>query len=160
MEILLLETVHYYQKTHENRHMEAAICDCEIANYTRFHFSVEHHCFSFFFKIIFCLFLKKNKSGGRLYHFKKIRKSGKITPLLKSREQQSVGEQSKSAIVYHVLQNNHVISRDDAKVLQMESDASAWYIRESIWIRKRGTNVMNHDEGAYFLSHVYDLLLT
>ena len=50
MEILLLETVHYYQKTQKNRHMEAAICDCEIANYTRFLFSVEHHCFSFFFK--------------------------------------------------------------------------------------------------------------
>ena len=38
MEILLLETVHYYQNTQENRHMEAAICDCEIANYTRFFF--------------------------------------------------------------------------------------------------------------------------
>ena len=25
---------------------------------------------------------------------------------------------------------------------------------------KRGTNVMNRDEGAYFLSHVYDPLLT
>ena len=38
---------------------------------------------------------------------------------------QSVGEQSKSAIADHALQNNHVINWDDAKVLQMESDASA-----------------------------------
>ena len=67
---------------------------------------------------------------------------------------------SKSAIADHALQNNHVINWDDAKVLQMESDASARYIRESIWIRKRGTNVMNRDQGAYFLSHDYDPLLT
>ena len=58
MEILLLEIVHYYQNTQENRHMEAAICDCEIAKYrpTRFLFSVEHHCFSFFFKDNFLSF--------------------------------------------------------------------------------------------------------
>ena len=73
---------------------------------------------------------------------------------------QSFGEQSKLAIPDHALQNNHIINWDDAKVLQMESDSSARYIRESIWIRKRGTNVMNRDEGAYFLSHVYDPLLT
>ena len=75
-------------------------------------------------------------------------------------KKQSVGEQSKSAIADHALQINHVINWDDAKVLQMESDASARYIRESIWIWKRGTNIMNRDEGAYFLSHVYDPLLT
>ena len=79
--------------------------------------------------------------------------------ILKIRKQ-SVGKQSKSAITDQALQNNRVINWDDAKVLQMESDTSARYIRESIWIRKRGTNVMNRDEGAYFLSHVYDPLLT
>ena len=87
MEILLLETVHYYQNTQENRHMEAVICDSEIANYTRFLLSVEHHWFSFLLKIIFCLFLKKNKSGGWLYHLKKSGnpdKSGQITPLEKA----------------------------------------------------------------------------
>ena len=73
---------------------------------------------------------------------------------------QSVGEQSKSGIADYALQNNHIINWDDAKVLQMESDSSARYIRETIWIRKRGTKVMNRDEGAYFLSHVYDPLLT
>ena len=63
---------------------------------------------------------------------------------------QSVGEQSKSAITDHTLQNKHVINWDDAKVLQMECDASAGYICKSIWIRKRGTNVMNRDEGSTF----------
>ena len=64
------------------------------------------------------------------------------------------------SIAYHALQNNHVINWDDAKVLQMEIDASARCIRESIWFRKSGTNLMNRDEGAYFLNHVYDPLLT
>ena len=73
---------------------------------------------------------------------------------------QSLGEQSKSAIADHALQYNHVIDWDGAKVLQMECDSGARYIRESLWIRKRGTKVMNPDEGAYFLSHVYDPLLT
>ena len=76
-------------------------------------------------------------------------------------KKQSVGEQSKSAIADRALQINHVINWDDAKVLQMESDVSARYIRESIWIRKKkGTNVINRDERTYFLSHVYDPLLT
>ena len=51
--------------------MEAAICDCEIANYARFLFFCGAPLFFFFLKIIFCLFLKKNKSGGRLSSFKK-----------------------------------------------------------------------------------------
>ena len=42
----------------------------------------------------------------------------------------------------------------------MESDSGARYIRKSLWIRKRGANVMNLDEGVYFLIRVYDPLLT
>ena len=80
--------------------------------------------------------------------------------LLGKQKKNSLWEQSKSAIADHAHQFNHVIDWDSAKVLQMESDSCAWYIRESQWIRKRGANVMNHDEGAYFLSHVYDPLLT
>ena len=45
---------------------------------------------------------------------------------------QSIGEQSKSSIADHALQNNHVIDWNDAKVLQMECNSSARYI---IWIR-------------------------
>ena len=64
---------------------------------------------------------------------------------------QSIGEQSKSAIADHALQNNYVIDWDDEKVLQM--DSSVRYIGESIghvWIRKRGTKVKNHDKGPNF----------
>ena len=38
-------------------------------------------------------------------------------------------------------------------------DAGARYIREPLWIRTRSANVMNTDEGAYFLSHIHDSLL-
>ena len=72
---------------------------------------------------------------------------------------ESVTEQSKSAIADHAIQQNHMINWDDTKVLQKECDASTRFIRESIWIRKRGPAVMNRDEGAYHLSHVYDPLL-
>ncbi|XP_072039787.1 uncharacterized protein [Amphiura filiformis] len=67
---------------------------------------------------------------------------------------ESVTEQSKSAIADHAIQQNHVINWDDTKVLQKECDASTRFIRESIWIRKRGPAVMNRDDGAYHLSHV------
>ncbi|XP_072039314.1 uncharacterized protein [Amphiura filiformis] len=60
---------------------------------------------------------------------------------------ESVTEQSKSAIADHAIQQNHVINWDDTKVLQKECDASTRFIRESIWIRKRGPAVMNRDEG-------------
>ena len=72
---------------------------------------------------------------------------------------QSVGEQSKSAIADHAVQHNHVINWKDAKVLDKECNTGARHIRESIWIRKRSPNTMNRDEGAHFLSHVYDPLL-
>ena len=72
---------------------------------------------------------------------------------------QSLGEQSKSAIADHAVQFNHVINWEDAKVLQMESNSDARFIRESLWIRKRNTKTMNRDEGAHYLSHIYDPLL-
>ena len=45
MELLLLEIVHYHKKNQENRHKEAAICDCEICKLYQIPFSLEHHCF-------------------------------------------------------------------------------------------------------------------
>ena len=92
------------------------------------------------------------KFTTRLKEHKKeaVKLESKNKILTRQARKQSVGEQSKLAIADHALQNNHVINWDDVNVLQMESDASARYIREYIWIRKRGTNVMNRDEGAYF----------
>ena len=34
------------------------------------------------------------------------------------------------------------------------------HIKEAIWIRRRALNTLNRDEGAHFLSHVFDRLLT
>ena len=53
-----------------------------------------------------------------------------------------------------------MISWEDAKVLDKVCDKGARHIKESIWIRKISPNTMNRDEGARFLSHVYDPLLT
>ena len=63
-------------------------------------------------------------------------------------------------IADHALRFDHVIDWDGAKVLQMEGYSGAQHIRECLWIRKRGANVMNNDKGAYLLGNVYDLLLT
>ena len=54
----------------------------------------------------------------------------------------------------------HVINWQEAKVLCKECNARSRHIREAIWIRKRAPNTMNRDEGAHFLSHLYDPLLT
>jgi len=67
-------------------------------------------------------------------------------------------DSSSSAIADHAVQQNHVISWNNAKVLQKECDSRARHIRESIWIRKSPKN-MNRLEGAHYLSHVYDTLL-
>ena len=73
---------------------------------------------------------------------------------------QSESEQSKSAVADHAVLNNHVINWQEAKVLCKEYNARSRHIREAIWIRKRAPNTMNRDEGAHFLSHLYDPLLT
>ena len=71
----------------------------------------------------------------------------------------SVGEVHKSAITDHVAQHNHVIDLEGAKVIDKDSNKQTRWIREAIWIRKRGPQVINRDEGTYSLSHVYDQLL-
>ena len=73
---------------------------------------------------------------------------------------QSLSEQSRSAVADHAVQNNHVINWQDAKVLCKECNTRSRHIREAIWIRRRAPHTMNRDEGAHFLSHVYDPLLT
>ena len=60
-------------------------------------------------------------------------------------------------ITDHVCNENHVIDRDNAKVVDRESDKAGRLIREAILIMK--TDNMNRDEGSYQLSHVWDKLL-
>ena len=60
----------------------------------------------------------------------------------------------------HAVQNNYIIDWDNAKILGKECNMSIRRICESMWIRKRGPQGMNRDEGAYFLSHIFNLFLT
>ena len=65
---------------------------------------------------------------------------------------------NKSAITDHVLDKNHVISWDEARVVGKETDKYKRWVKEAMHIRKQGTT-MNRDEGQFNLSHVYDDLL-
>jgi len=62
------------------------------------------------------------------------------------------GGQSKSAVTDHAITLNHVIDRDQAKVVDRESNRMDRWIKEAIHIRKE------QDEGSYQLSHIYDRL--
>ena len=63
----------------------------------------------------------------------------------------------KSAITDHVMQNNHVIDWDSARIVEREADWVTRGMKEAIKIRS--TANMNRDEGRYQLSHLYDDLL-
>ena len=70
----------------------------------------------------------------------------------------------KSAIAEHSLKDNHIINWDSATILARDDNRSTRWIRESIWIRRRAKfdnhkYLMNGDEGAYQLSHLYDDLI-
>jgi len=54
---------------------------------------------------------------------------------------------------------NHVINWDEATVIARESDRTTRWIREAVMIRQESQGVMNRDEGAYQLHHIYDKLL-
>ena len=70
----------------------------------------------------------------------------------------------KSAIADHVANENHLITWEESALLAKDSERSTRWIREYIWIRRKGGNrksrtLMNADEGAYQLSHLYDQLI-
>ena len=71
----------------------------------------------------------------------------------------SLDETFKSAVTDHVAQDNHVIDWKGAKIVDKDSCRFTRWIREAIWIRKRGDKTINRDEGTYNLSHVYNQLL-
>ena len=58
------------------------------------------------------------------------------------------------------MDSNHVIGWDEAKVIGTEQDRYKRWIREAIEIRRRGDSTMNRDEGQYYLTHVFDDLLS
>ena len=53
-----------------------------------------------------------------------------------------------------------VLQLAGAKILHHEDERYPRWIRESIWIRRRGAKAMNNEGGAaYYLSHQYDHLI-
>ena len=69
----------------------------------------------------------------------------------------SQSECSKSAGADHAVKENHVIDWSNTTILEKDNVHQTRLIREAIWIRRK--SVMNRDEGANYLSHVYDPLI-
>ena len=61
----------------------------------------------------------------------------------------------KSAITDHVMQLNHVMDWEGAKIIDKEPDWKVRGIKEAINIRRTKEN-MNRDQGRYNLSHLYN----
>ena len=71
----------------------------------------------------------------------------------------SSSETYKSAITEHVATSNHIINWDEAKIIDQEADKTTCWLKEAIWIRSRGKDTMNKDEGAYKLDRIYDQII-
>ncbi|XP_067262791.1 cytosolic phospholipase A2 gamma-like [Chanodichthys erythropterus] len=59
----------------------------------------------------------------------------------------------------HCKRENHIMDWDNARVIRAESNKYHRWIREAIEIRKCAPRTMNRDEGAYTLSHTWDVVL-
>ena len=47
-----------------------------------------------------------------------------------------------------------------AKQLDQEANTTTRWLKESIWIRSRGDNTLNKDDGGYKLNRIFDQLIT
>ena len=74
---------------------------------------------------------------------------------IRASRKESLSTVHKSAVTDHVVEHNHVIGWDRARVIGTEQNRYKRWVKEAMKIRKR----RNRDEGQYFLSHVYDELL-
>ncbi|XP_071947577.1 uncharacterized protein [Antedon mediterranea] len=94
--------------------------------------------------------------GTRLKEHRK--ETEKITQQRKNFTRQShresKNELNKSAIADHAVKLNHIIDWAQPKIIDREPDTNKRRIREAIWIRRRGNQII--DEGTHQLSHVYD----
>ena len=77
----------------------------------------------------------------------------------RSQRKTSSSETYKSAITEHVVTNNHIINWDKAKIIDQDADKTTRWLKEAIWIRSRGKDSMNKDEGAYKLDRIYDQII-
>ena len=98
----------------------------------------------------------KRAFGTRLEEHRREAKKVSNKNFTRSKRKESESQNNNSAITDHAARANHIIGWEDAKILEREAQRKARWIRESIWIRRRGRSVMNRDEGIYNLSHVYD----
>ncbi|XP_060081246.1 uncharacterized protein LOC132560600 [Ylistrum balloti] len=96
--------------------------------------------------------------GFRLGEHRKDTERQEEKKFTRSERKQSESQINKSAITYHAMQENHVIDWENSKVLDRENHLLKRQIKEAIWIRRSGA-VLNRDEGAHRLSHIYDQLL-
>ena len=99
------------------------------------------------------------KFGTRLNEHKtEVDKVSKSVFTRASRKE-SLSTVHKSAVTDHVVEQNHVIGWDRARVIGTEQNRYKRWVKEAMEIRKRRGATMNRDEWQYFLSHVYDELL-
>ena len=47
----------------------------------------------------------------------------------------------------HVAESNHVIGWDKAEVIDKEAHKTTRWLKEAIWIRRKGKDTLNKDEG-------------
>ena len=99
------------------------------------------------------------KFETRLNEHRKDVEKVKDTKYTRAKRLESVSDQHKSAITDHVAQENHVINWEGASIIDKDTNKQTRWIREALWIRKRGTETINRDEGIYSLNHMYDPLL-
>ena len=50
-------------------------------------------------------------------------------------------------------------SREEAEVIDREADKCTRWLKEAIWICRRGQQTLNKDEGAYKLHNIFDQLI-
>ena len=95
------------------------------------------------------------KLGTRVKEHMKYVEQNSGGSFTKAARKKSLTQINKSAITDHVKQNNHEINWEEVSLLDRERDWRTRTIREAIKIRGQ-KQVMNRDEGAFPLSHVYD----
>ena len=100
------------------------------------------------------------KFSTRLEEHKTEAENASSTVKTRAARKESLTTVHKSAVTDHVVEHNHVMGWKDSKVIGTEQNKFKRWIKEAIEIRKRGGATMNRDEGQYFLTHVFDELLT
>jgi len=95
------------------------------------------------------------KFGLRIKEHKKAVDSFTAGTQTRASRAKESGVTHKSAIADHVVEQNHVIDWDKAKVVDREAQRPIRWIKEALWITKTLIR-MNRDARSYQLSHTWD----